>query len=245
MNYLYRLLLIIVLIIAYYNYAKQYIMRCAAPLTRLTGLTTWFPASDIHGAIELALIAISHVLFCLCLILLLPIRINTNTVTLNTAPIYLLYGILLGIGCMGVSSLVCTFIMQLLQTFKLVKQTDLISWLTISRGGWIKHHLQSMELFPIYLSLTILTMQVGSEEMIFRAILLDYFKPFGNGVALMTATSLFVLMQAFLMNRWQGALFPMIGALVMGLVHSLLYQQTALIWPLIVAHVSFFLFSVL
>ncbi len=158
---------------------------------------------------------------------------------------YLIYGILLGIACMGVSGLCCKLAVQLIGSLNKSNKWDLKTWLTVARGGWIKHHLQSLEILPIYLSLLVLIMQVGSEEVIFRGILLNYFMPCGKVVAFFTSLILFIGMQAFLMNRWQAAIFPMIGAAVMGFIHSILYIQVPILWPLVVAHVAFFLFSVL
>lgn len=243
--YFLKLILICFLIVIYYKYVKTFMINCAPKVVRYFKLTRYFPMDDIKGTVELAMIASSHVIFCLLLLYFLPIRWMSFHISLYEIPIFLIYGILLGIGCMGVSGLFCKVGVQVIGSVSKSNNHDLKTWLTIGRGGWIKHHLQSMEILPIYLSLLVLTMQVGSEEVIFRGILLSYFMPFGKIIAFFTALSLFVGMQAFLMNRWQGAIFPMIGAAVMGFIHSILYIQSPVIWPLIVAHVTFFLFSVL
>jgi len=243
--YYLKLAVICVLIVIYYQYVKKLMILSAPKVAKFLNLTKYFPLDDIKGTIELVLIASSHVIFCLFLLWILPFHWPSVYISLGQIPIFTLYGILLGIGCMGVSGLGCKFGVQLIGTFSKNNQYDLKTWLTVGRGGWIKHHLQSMEILPIYLSLLILTMQVGSEEVIFRGILINYFMPFGSVIAFFTALILFVGMQAFLMNRWQGAIFPMIGAAVMGFIHSVLYLQVPVLWPLIIAHVVFFLFSVL
>jgi hypothetical protein len=244
-HYLYKLLIAVIIMITYYKYIKSFIIYCAPFVTKQLSLTRYFPKSDIEGTIELALIAMSHVLFCTVLITVIPIDWPVTKIKWTFIPIYSLYGILLGIGCMGISGLFCKVAVQVINTIKKDNQYDLKTWLTIARGGWIKHHLQSIEILPIYLSLFILAMQVGSEEVIFRGILLNYFMPFGKLTAFFSAWSLFIVMQGFLMYRWQTALFPMIGATVMGFVHSVLYLQVPLLWPLIIAHITFFLFSVI
>jgi hypothetical protein len=244
-SYLYRLCIALILIVVYYKYGKSVLIYYAPSVTRYLSLTKYFPKSDIEGTVELTMIAVSHVIFCTVLIVITPIQWPIVNINLITIPIYFLYGILLGIGCMGVSGLFCKIAIQIINIFKINHTYDLKTWLTIGRGGWIKHHLQSIEILPIYLSLSVLAMQVGSEEIIFRGILLNYFIQFGSAIAFFTAWSLFVLMQAFLMHRWQGAIFPMIGAAVMGFVHSILYLQVPILWPLIVAHITFFLFSVI
>lgn len=244
-QYLYKLLIISVLIIAYYKYGKAVLIYYAPKITRFFSLTKYFPKNDIEGAVELTMIAVSHVLFCILLIGILPIYFPTIKIAWFKTPVYFFYGILLGIGCMGLSGLLCKIAIQVINLFKQQNAYDLKSWLTMARGGWIKHHLQSIEILPIYFSLLVLTMQVGSEEVIFRGILLNYFIQFGPYVAFITAWILFILMQAFLMNKWQSAIFPMIGAAVMGFIHSILYLHVPLLWPLVIAHVTFFLFSVI
>lgn len=244
-DYVMSMVCVSILITLYYKYVKTAIINQSARIAKQLGLTHHFPINDAAGAIELMLIAFSHVLFCLLLILILPFQWPSLNINVEEIPIYFIYGVLLGIGCMGASGLFCKIAIQLITTFKISRKLDLKSWLTVSRGGWVKHHLQSMEIFPIYFSIIILAMQVGSEEVIFRGIMLNYFMPFGVNVAFFTAISFFVLMQAFLMHKWQSAIFPMIGALVMGFAHSILYLQVPILWPLIVAHVTFFLFAVL
>lgn len=244
-RYLYQLLITSIVIIAYYKYGKTMLIYYAPKVTRFLLLTKYFPNSDIEGTVELAMIATTHVFFCIFLMLILPISYPAFQISWGSVPAYFLYGTLLGIGCMGVSSLLCKIAVQ---TFELINKNnayDFKTWLTMGRGGWIRHHLQSIEILPIYLSLFVLAMQVGSEEIIFRKILLNYFMPFGACAAFFTSLIFFVLMQCFLMNRWQGAIFPMIGAAVMGVVHSILYLKVPIVWPLIVAHITFFLFSVI
>lgn len=256
--YLSKLTIIIFIMIAYYHYIKSFLIDYSRTVARFLCLTPYFPKQDIEGAIELILIALSHMAFCFVLLKLMPDNsLNFGFFHLYDLSIFLsydqyfqtltlfTYSVLLGVGCMGLSGLLCKICIQLIQTFKPKFSYQLKTWLTFSRGGWIKHHLQSMQLLPLYVSLLILIMQVGSEEIIFRGIIFNYFMPFGKGTAFVTSIGLFVMMQAFLMHRWQSAIFPMIGALVMGIVHSILYIITPLLWPLVVAHISFFLFSII
>ena len=244
-DYLLRLSVTLLLTTAYYKYVKTYLIYLTPRVTSYFKLTRYFTREDINGTVELIMIAISHLLFCLLLFYILPIHFVEISLKPMDAVFYFLYGILLGVGCMGLSGLVSKIAVLCAARFKKNDQYDLKSWLTVGRGGWIKHHLQSMEILPLYLSLLVLTMQVGSEEVIFRSLLINYFLPFGQITTFITSSVLFVLMQAFLMNKWEAAIFPMIGAAVMGVVHSILYLHVPMIWPLIVAHVSFFLFSVL
>jgi len=244
-KYILNLSITFMVILAYYKYGKLLIIKLSQRITRYFKLAKYFPGNDIEGVIELAMIATSHVAFCLVLLWLVPVHLPHRDLSLYETVIFLIYGVLLGIGCMGVSALFCKIAIQIIDSFKKNNSYDLKSWLTVGRGGWIKHHLQSIEILPIYLSLIVLTMQVGSEEIIFRGIMLNYFIIFGKYIAFFTSLSSFILMQAFLMNKWQAAIFPMIGAAIMGFIHSIAYINVPILWPLIIAHVTFFIFSVI
>lgn len=240
--YLKKIALIMLLIVFYYKYTKNYLIDFSSKIVTHFKLSAYFPQADIKGAIELSLIASSHVLFAIMIWYFLGLRSASVSLSYKHDALYFIYGVLLGIGCMGVSTLFCQILMQVCNVFH---YQSFDQWMILSRGGWMKHHLQSLEIFPFIISFLILAMQVGAEETIFRGILIPYFLPFGLSVALSTACILFVGMQALLTYRWQTALFPMVGATVMGVVHGLLYVRVPILWPLIIAHISFFIFSVI
>lgn len=238
-----ELFILSLIILLYYKYIKEYLIFLTPKLAHYFRLTSYFPKHDVEGVLELLLIAVSHTLFCCLLILALPITRPIVHVSLFDFFMYSIYGLLLGIACMGVAGLFCKIIILLLGNFN--HHYDLKTWQTFGRGGWIKHHLQSIEILPLSISLTILVMQVGSEEIIFRGLIINYFLAYGYWIAFSIAFFSFVFMQLFLMNKWQSALFPVIGAGVMGIAHTWLYMQIPILWPLIIAHVSFFIFSIL
>jgi hypothetical protein len=122
---------------------------------------------------------------------------------------------------------------------------SLRSWLGRSRGGWIRHHLTSLKVLPLWAALGLTGVQVASEELVFRGVALTWLREAGPLVALTTSIVLFVLMQAFFMSSWQGAMFPVVGGIVMGVVHGLVFWTTPLVVPLVVAHVVFFVFAVI
>ncbi|MFE0486634.1 type II CAAX prenyl endopeptidase Rce1 family protein [Streptomyces griseoaurantiacus] len=122
---------------------------------------------------------------------------------------------------------------------------SLRSWLGRSRGGWIRHHLTSLKVLPLWAALGLTGVQVASEELVFRGVALTWLREAGPLVALTTSVVLFVLMQAFFMSSWQGAMFPVVGGIVMGVVHGLVFWTTPLVVPLVVAHVVFFVFAVI
>ncbi|GGK75201.1 hypothetical protein Sme01_50800 [Sphaerisporangium melleum] len=117
-------------------------------------------------------------------------------------------------------------------------------WLGLSRGGWIRHHLKTMEVVSLPLALTLTAVQVGSEEVVFRGLALTWLRDAGPVLAIALSCLLFTVMQVFLMSSWRAAMFPVVGAIVMGLTHSVLYWNYPILIPLMVAHVTFFLFAV-
>ncbi|QEU93915.1 type II CAAX prenyl endopeptidase Rce1 family protein [Streptomyces kanamyceticus] len=122
---------------------------------------------------------------------------------------------------------------------------SLRSWLGRSRGGWIRHHLTALKVLPLWAALGLTGVQVASEELVFRGIALTWLRDAGPGVALTTSIVLFVVMQAFFMSTWQGAMFPLMGGVVMGVVHGLVFWAVPDVAPLVVAHVVFFVFAVI
>lgn len=74
---------------------------------------------------------------------------------------------------------------------------------------------------------------------------LELFRPSGFAIAFTASLVLFVAMQVFFMASWRAAMFPVVGALVMGVVHGLLAWRVPHLLPLVVAHIVFFLFAVL
>ena len=88
-------------------------------------------------------------------------------------------------------------------------------------------------------------MQIGAEETVFRGILIPYFNQDSVIISVIISTALFILMQAFHMPSLLSALFPMIGATVMGIVHGILFINNPSIIPLIIAHLSFFIFTLI
>ncbi|MEU8959783.1 CPBP family glutamic-type intramembrane protease [Streptomyces sp. NPDC048518] len=122
---------------------------------------------------------------------------------------------------------------------------SLRSWLGRSRGGWIRHHLTALKVLPLWAALGLTGVQVASEELVFRGIALTWLRDAGPAVALTTSVVLFVVMQAFFMSSWQGAMFPVVGGVVMGVVHGLVFWAVPDVAPLVVAHIVFFVFAVI
>lgn len=233
---------------SYYNLFKGVVFSISRKLIYrgfFAPLKKRYTPQEIAGVFELALVATTHVFFVFLLLTLL--KISPSVLGFSGFKFYyLVYGILLGMAEMCFSTLLCYVIIQALQKVVPDKVPQHpAEWMAIARGGWIKHHVQSFELLPFMIALAILVLQVGSEEVIFRAIIPYSLKSYGSFFSFGISTLFFVWMQAFHTPSWKTAIFPMIGALVMGIVHSYLFYSVPTLVPLIVAHVTFFLMSLI
>ena len=122
--------------------------------------------------------------------------------------------------------------------------TTVQEWAVIARAGWVRYYARSAERAPRWFLLLATAVYVGGEEIAFRAIVINLLE--GDPVAAVAvSTALFMLVQVFYMPSWRAMLFPVTGALVVGLVHANLFLASGDLAFLIVAHVAFFYFSAL
>jgi len=191
--------------------------------------------------VGLALVGTSQLGFCLLLIWIGQLDLAQLGLT-RVHPALIFYGILLGIGEMALSSLLGNVGMRIAMVFVPEKvPAELKDWLAIARGGWMREYLRTAEIMPLPLAFLPIILYVAVEETIFRAVLLSIFLPAGNAWALGASIILFALVQIFNMSSWSGAMFPVMGALVIGFLHGSLFLAVPEIVPLIVAHVAFFM----
>jgi hypothetical protein len=244
-------------VLAYYRYAKAILFVGCRRLAHALPFARQWSASERSGVLELGAAGTSHVLVIGVLVVATGVGLSGLNLGFDR-PALIVLGVLIGIGEMALASLICRVIMEAF----LVRGNDKTAsrnsraadsdrhaersrqWLGLSRGGWIRHHLKTMEALSWPLALVLTTVQVGSEEIVFRGIMLGYLRDAGIFAALGTSFVLFVAMQVFLMSTWRAAMFPVVGAIVMGLVHGLLFWNYPVLLPLVVAHVSFFVFAV-
>jgi membrane protease YdiL (CAAX protease family) len=235
-----------ILLIGFYYYFKKAIFEAAPKLASKTTLIYKYPYSQVVGLIELFIVATFHVLFCIALLYFF--NVDARSIFLNVTITDCLFGVLIGIGSMGTSTLLCTTAMKLVDQYSIrngKKSRSLKEWYAISSAGWIRHHKHNIQILPLFLALIIITMQVGSEETIFRSVLFQAYAPFGIKTAFIISTLLFIYMQVFHMPSMLSAMFPMIGAFVMGIVHGILYIYHPTVVPLIISHIAFFIFTII
>ena len=98
----------------------------------------------------------------------------------------------------------------------------------------------TVKLLPLPAAIGVVVLYVGVEELIVRGIVLNVLLPLGQVAAVVLSTAVFAGYQVFNLPSWRVALFPVLGALVIGPVHGVLYVRIPDVWPLVVAHVTYF-----
>ncbi|KTC87841.1 hypothetical protein [Legionella drozanskii] len=172
----FQLILTTVILLSFYNYGKKIIFRFSPTIAMKNSVIERYPLNQIVGVIELSVVALCHVFFCLLLVALY--KIDLVSIFRNTTFLTCLYGILIGIGSVGVSILLCSVGMKALEMIapeKAPKSLD--GWMAVANAGWIRHHKHTIKVLPFYLALLIITLQIGSEEVIFRVVLTHIFIP--------------------------------------------------------------------
>ena len=232
-------------VLGYYRFFKSWMFKQAPKISAQTRFSQRMPHSNATGLIELLLAASSHILF-VCILLncfdLSILGVGFQTTTFKN----LVLGALLGLGLMSSSSLICRGVIEVLRL--LVPHQvpkDNRNWLILARSGWMRHHLHALDAFPFRLGILITVVQIACEETVFRGIFIEYLRPLGVSSALVLSTLLFAVIQTFHMPSKVSMLFPVVGALTMGVAHSLLYLRYSESVPLILSHFISFAAAVL
>lgn len=229
----------------YYWYVKRWLYARCTWLAERVSLSRRYALHEVASVFELIVGAASHVLFCVALVAVTGLPVAG--LGLGVPPLILLgYGVLLGVGMMMTGTLASR---TLVQTVMVVRPAGgpaaLGEWFTLSRGGWMRHYLRVMEVCSPPVAALLLIAQVGCEEVVFRSILIGYFHPYGMAWAVGLSTCFFIAMQSSLMPSWRNAMFPMTGAAVIGVINGVLFWMVPFLWPLLVAHIAFFVFAVI
>lgn len=200
-------------------------------------LTKKYSFEEAKGSIGFILVVLSHIVFVLLLVVLL--KTSKTQLGLQMATLENLFvGFILGLGLAGTSMLLCLFMVKVFACFSFYSERDFMLALP---SGWLRSYENLKKLTPIYISYPLIFMQLSCEELVFRGIFLTDFIKFGMMKAVFGSMVLFTVMQLFLMPTLRGALFPVVGAILMGLVHGFLFLSLHSLWPFIISHSVFFL----
>ncbi|WP_164003028.1 type II CAAX prenyl endopeptidase Rce1 family protein [Pyxidicoccus caerfyrddinensis] len=147
----------------------------------------------------------------------------------------------LGIGELALSGLLCAAIVVGSGADADPARGGAAAWLAQGRGGWMSQFRATVRIAPRWLAAATVILYVSVEEIVFRGVTLTVLRGVDSEVAIAVSVALFMLVQVFNMPSLRGAIFPMGGALVVGVTHSIIYTQAPGVLPLAVAHSTFFL----
>jgi hypothetical protein len=158
-------------------------------------------------------------------------------------PELLALGALLGVGELALASMLSAVVVEVALATKPPERRSAVQgrWLAEARGGWMAQFSATLEVGPAWFAAACVGLYVAGEEVVFRGILIELLRPQGAAVAIGLSLALFTTVQTFHMPSLRAALFPVVGAAVIGLVHGLVYWHAPGVLPLVVAHLTFFL----
>ena len=201
--------------------------------------------AEADGVVRLVLAGLLQAAFIVVLVALTPVSVSDLLPHRWDARLIPL-GILLGVGEAGLATQLALLASRCAQAWRPGDTPATAEgWLSVARGGWIRYYLRTAEAAPAWLLVAATVLYVAGEEIVFRGIVISCLDGLAAPVAVALSTALFVLVQCFYTPGWQTALFPMIGALVVGIVHGVLFALVPDLTPLIVAHAAMFLSTVL
>jgi len=237
MNNLYNIAIIGLLIIFYYHFFKKWIRGPSYWIAKKLGLTKKYSVEESAGATGFIIVVITHFIFlwAACAIL----GVDFKDIGLNVSKVnYNILGLFLGIGIAGTVALLAMLMVKLLALMTV--NTEKQIFLSLS-CGWLKRYEYLKLVFPLSISIPFIICQLACEELVFRGLLLNYLFVYGVFYSITVSTIYFIMIQTFQMPTIRGALFPVLGALVMGPIHGYLFYLTHSIWPLIISHAAFFM----
>jgi hypothetical protein len=202
----------------------------------LLGLSATRSVREIEAIGKLAAAGLAQALFAIGLLLVLGTDLDAIA---GLNPDLLALGALLGFGEVALASFLGTVVVRL----DLLRRSDeraVGAWLAQGRGGWMGQFAATVAAAPPWFALASVSLYVAGEEVVFRALVIDAAAGAGAVAAVALSAVLFVVVQVFNMPSVRAATFPVVGAVVVGLVHGVLFWQTHDVLPLVVAHITFF-----
>lgn len=248
-----RIAVVASIVLAYYFGVKKLLFAGARLMSVRLRRFTRHSRSEIQGVLELGFAVAGHLVLVAGLVAFSGVQVEQLGLTGN--PLLLPLGAFVGVGELAVAMFACQIVITavtrehvpasgaLLRSSATAKPTS--SWLSASRAGWVRHHVSSLKVLPVPASMSLSGAQVACEELVFRSVLGVLFQDASIATSIIIPGLLFVIMQVFFMPSVQAAMFPVIGATVMALVHGFLFASMPFIWPLVIAHAVFFYTAVL
>ncbi|HMJ97063.1 MAG TPA: CPBP family glutamic-type intramembrane protease [Thermoleophilaceae bacterium] len=202
-----------------------------------------YSSGEVEAVVRLGMGGLLQLLFCAGLIAVLDVGLG-QIQPAEIQPELVALGMALGIGEAALATFVGYVGMQVgLAVAPGRTPTDADDWLALSRSGWMRLFFQAAEIAPA-VAVALSFAYIAVEETVFRGVVITVLRDSSAALALAASVLLFALTQTFRMPSWHSAMFPVLGAVVVGVVHGLLFLAVPSILPLIVAHFVFFVVAV-
>lgn len=234
-----KALALLVVVLSFYGLFYRYgVGRLGALADRLLAgshISARHSQRDVNDALKLVAAGLSQILFAASLWLYVGIPINT--LTSGLAPGIVGIALLLGLAELGTASTlgrVATMIAT--RSNKAVARL-----LSEGQGGWMRQFRAVTRVGHPIGALLVVVIYVTGEEVVFRVVTLHLTSGLAEAGAVVVSTAVFVVVQVFGMPSLRAAMFPMVGSVVVGLIHAWLFLQTSALVPLVVAHSVFLL----
>jgi Type II CAAX prenyl endopeptidase Rce1-like len=219
--------------------------RVTGLLLERTSLGRRWTVADLDGVVRLLLAGVMQLGFLVLMLAALPVAPG-NIAARRWDPVLLALGVPLGLAEGGLASYVAYVGTQVLERVGPAgTPSGIEAWLTVGRGGWVRYYLRTASVAPGWLLVLATTVYVAGEELVFRGLVITVGAQLPAIVVLALSVALFCMAQIFYTPGWQTALLPVLGALVIGIVHASLFMVVPDVKPLIVAHTVMFLVTVL
>jgi hypothetical protein len=238
-----------VAVLAYYGLIVRKIGEpilrwAAAAVSNRSHLARRYTAAQLDGALRLLIAGSMQAVFTVVALAVTPASVRLFALDSELIWVMLL-AVMLAVAEFGLGSQVVFIATRVADALSAPgRQRSIEAWITASRGGWIRYYTRTAESMPRPVVVALTLLYVGGEEVMFRGVVLSLGDGLPVAALIIIATALFVVCQMFYTPNWRTALFPMVGAAVLGATHCLLYVEYPVLAPLVVAHACMFLASV-
>jgi Type II CAAX prenyl endopeptidase Rce1-like len=233
--------LAVVAVLAFYAFFYPYVVRRWGPLTQALverlQLARDHPVREIEAVGKLAAAAVAQAMFAVGLWALTEVDVG-SLFGLQLDLVAL--GVVLGIGEIALAGSLSAAAVQAIAVASPAEPSARAGWLARSRGGWMGYFAATVAAAPAWFSAASISLYVAVEELVFRGIMITLLADHGAAIAIGLPLVLFVCIQVFGLPSLRAALFPLIGAAVIGVAHGVIFWHVPEILPLIAAHLTFF-----
>jgi Type II CAAX prenyl endopeptidase Rce1-like len=233
-----KIVILAALLLAFYRWLSPSLLNPFRRWMTIPSLEARHPTRDVYAAVRLLGAASLQALLFWFLLNAFAVRMRFSIKDLD--PVIAVLSILLGIAEMSVATLLGYSAMRTVGLLDAAAGRRSPPWSGVAKGGWIQMYFKTIEVLPIPFGALAVLAYIAFEECIFRGIVIGIMLPAGPYVAVVGSTILFATYQIFHTPGWRTAIFPILGASVVGIVHGVLYIVFPNIVPLVIAHCCFF-----